>query len=121
MENRETIDITTPTGIKVKLKAWITGREKQKIDGTMFAGVQTTGNGKSLQPKLSESMLADQENASIEAVVISVDGKENDVLNAVLSMKVQDYEAVTNAVGKIVDGDLPEKKEKSSETNTTKS
>ena len=122
MEDRETFEIVTPIkGHVVVLRSWITGRESQKIDGAMFKGVGTTQDGKRLTPKLSESMLSDQENASIEVVVVSVDGKENDVVNAVLNMRAKDYSFVTAEVSKVVDGDVPEKKENSSETSTTKS
>jgi transglutaminase/protease-like cytokinesis protein 3 len=122
MEDRETFEIVTPIkGHKVVLRSWITGRESQKIDGAMFKGVGTTSDGKKLTPKLSESMLSDQENASIEVVVVSVDGKENDVVNSVLNMRAKDYSFVTAEVQKVVDGDVPEKKENSSETSTTKS
>jgi hypothetical protein len=122
MEDRETFEVVTPVkGHVVVLRSWITGRESQKIDGAMFKGVSTTQDGKRLTPKLSESMLSDQENASIEVVVVSVDGKENDVVNAVLNMRAKDYSFVTSEVAKIVDGDVPEKKETSSETSTTKS
>jgi hypothetical protein len=122
MEDRETFEILTPIkGHVVVLRSWITGRESQKIDGAMFKGVGTTQDGKKLTPKLSESMLSDQENASIEVVVVSVDGKENDVVNAVLNMRAKDYSFVTAEVQKVVDGDVPEKKENSSETSTTKS
>lgn len=122
MEDRETFEIVTPVkGHVVVLRSWITGRESQKIDGAMFKGVGTTQDGKKLTPKLSESMLSDQENASIEVVVVSVDGKEGDVVNAVLNMRAKDYSFVTAEVQKVVDGDVPEKKENSSETSTTKS
>jgi len=122
MEDRETFEIVTPVkGHVVVLRSWITGRESQKIDGAMFKGVGTTQDGKRLTPKLSESMLSDQENASIEVVVVSVDGKENDVVNSVLNMRAKDYSFVVAEVQKVVDGDVDEKKENSSETSTTKS
>jgi len=122
MEDRETFEIVTPVkGHVVVLRSWITGRESQKIDGAMFKGVGTTQDGKKLTPKISESMLADQENASIEVVVVSVDGKENDVVNSVLNMRAKDYSFVVAEVQKVVDGDVDEKKENSSETSTTKS
>jgi len=122
MEDRETFEIVTPVkGHVVVLRSWITGRESQKIDGAMFKGVGTTQDGKRLTPKLSESMLSDQENASIEVVVVSVDGKENDVVNSILNMRAKDYSFVVAEVAKVVDGDVDEKKENSSETSTTKS
>lgn len=122
MEDRETFEIVTPVkGHKVVLRSWITGRESQKIDGAMFKGVGTTGDGKKLQPKLSDTMLADQENASIACVVVSVDGSETDLVDKVLNMRKPDYDFVLKAVSSVVDGDIPEKKEKSSKTNTTES
>ena len=122
MEDRETYEIVTPVkGHKVVLRSWLTGRESQKIDGAMFKGVSTSGDGKNLTPKLSDTMLADQENASIEAVVVSVDTSDTNVVNAVLDMRTIDYKFVLKEVSHVVDGDIPEKKEKSSETSTTKS
>lgn len=122
MEDRETFEIVTPVkGHKVVLRSWITGRESQKIDGAMFKGVGTTGDGKKLQPKLSESMLADQEKASIDVVVVSVDGKNNNLVDTVLDMRKGDYDYVLKEIDRVVNGDVPEKKENSSETSTTKS
>lgn len=122
MEDRDTFEIVTPVkGHKVVLRSWITGRESQKIDSAMFKGVGTTGDGKRLQPKLSDTMLADQENASIEVIVVSVDGKDNDLVNTVLNMRKQDYDFVLKEVDRVVNGDVPEKKENSSKTNTSES
>lgn len=121
-EDRETYEITTPAkGHKVVLKSWITGRESQKIDGALFKGVQTTVDGKKIQPKISDSMLSDQENASIEAIVVSVDGNDKDVLNRILDMRKPDYDAVVKEVEKVREGELDEKKENASETSTTSS
>lgn len=122
MEDRETYEVKTPIkGIKVVLKSWITGKESQSIDSAMFAGVGTSVDGKKLQPKLSDTMIADQENASIRAVVVSVDGNDSDVVNAVLNMRAGDYKFVLEEVDKVVNGGLDEKKANASETNTTKS
>lgn len=122
LEDIETFEITTPEkGHIVVLKAWITGRDKQKIDGSLFKGVQTSGAGNSITPQLSENMIANQENASIESVIVSVDGDSVNVLDRVLDMRVRDFDFVTKEIKKIVDGDLPEKKEINSETNTTES
>lgn len=119
MEDRETFEIVTPRGLKVVLRSWITGRESQKIDGAMFGSIGATQDGKSLQPKISSTMLADQENASFEAVVVSIDGKENDIVNTILGLRASEYSFIAKEVKKIVDGDISEKKENSSKTNTT--
>lgn len=120
MEDRETFEIVTPRGLKVVLRSWITGRESQKIDGAMFGSIGATQDGKSLQPKMSPTMLSDQENASFEAVVVSVDGKENDIVNTILNLRASEYSFIAKEVKKVVDdSEIPEKKENSSETNTT--
>lgn len=121
-EDRETHQIVTPVkGHVVVVKSWINGREKQKIDGASFKNITSEGEGETLRPKMSETMLADQEDATIEAIVISVDGNEVDVVNQVLDMRSKDYEFIVSQCDKIVKGDLDPKDEKSLETSTTKS
>lgn len=122
MEDRDTFELVTPLkNHKVVLKSWITGRESQAIDNAMFSGLGTTGDGKSLRPKISGTMLADQENKALELIVVSVDGATTKVVDKVLDMRKADYEAVSKEVQRVVDGDIPEKKEKSLETNTSES
>lgn len=121
MEDRETFEIKTPAGKTVILRSWITGKESQSIDSAMFAGLETTGEGKKLAPKLSPTMLADQENASIKAVVVSIDGKDNDIVSTVLNLRKSEYDFIVKHVSKVVNGELDEKKENSSEPNTTSS
>lgn len=123
MSDVTTHEIVTPIGkSKVVLKDWITGKDSQAIDSAMFAGVGTSVDGKKLQPKLSDTMIADQENASIRAVVVSVDGNETNVVDAILAMRSADYKFVLAEVDKVINEDgIDEKKANGSETNTTKS
>lgn len=123
MSDVTTHEIVTPIGkVKVVLKDWITGKDSQAIDSAMFAGVGTSVDGKKLQPKLSDTMIADQENASLKSVVISVDGNEQNVVEAVLAMRSADYKFVLEAVDKVINEDgIDEKKANGSETSTTKS
>ena len=120
MEDRETIEVETPLKKhRVVLKSWINGREKQKIDGALFKGMETSSDQDKPTPKLNDSFLANQTNAAIQNIVVSVDGNSTNVLDRVLDMRAQDYEFVKDEVNKIVEGDLDEKKESSSETNTS--
>ena len=121
-EDRETHTIVTPVkGHIVILKSWINGREKQKIDGAMFSNIATEGQGDQMRPKMSESMIANRENATFETVVVSVDGNSDDVVCQVLEMKAKDYEFVLKQVEDVTEGNFDEKKETSSGTSTTKS
>lgn len=117
-EDRETHEIVTPSkSHTLVLRSWINGREKQRIDGSMFNNISTEGEGSDMKPKLSGSMITNKENASIEVVVVSVDGNQADVLNRVLDMRVKDFDFVVENVEQIVAGDFDEKKESSSATN----
>lgn len=121
-EDREIHQIITPQkGHVVVLRAWITGREKQKIDGAMFKSITTSGEGKEMKPQMNEGVISGQQNAGIETVVISVDGNELNVLDSVLDMRVKDFEFVAGIVDKIVEGDFDPKDENNSEMNITES
>lgn len=121
-EDRETHTIITPIkGHVVVLYSWINGREKQKIDGSMFNNISTEGEGDQMRPKMSESVIASRENAGISCAVVSVDGNDFDVVEQVLDMRAKDYEFVLKRVEEVVEGNFDEKKETSSEISTTKS
>lgn len=121
-QDRSIHQLATPkNGHIIVFKDWINGREKQSIDGAMFRSITTTGDGKNMKPQMNETMLAGQENAGIEAVVVSVDGNDSNVLETVLDMHSKDFEFITKHVETIVSGDFDEKKENSSEENTSES
>jgi len=121
-EDRSTHEIVTPKqGHIVVCKDWINGWESQRIDGAMFRSIDTQGEGTEMKPKMNETVLSGQQNASIEAVVVSVDGNQVDVLPRVLDMRVKDFEFVVKHIESIIEGDFDEKKEPSSEKNTGES
>lgn len=119
MEDRLTHTLTTPKGHEIVFKDWINGREKQKIDGALMSGFDTDGEGDNMRPVISSTMLAAKENASIEAIIVSVDGNEIDVLNRVLDLHVIDYTFIKNHLNEIIEGDFDEKKENNSVESTT--
>lgn len=122
MEERETHEIVTPlTNKTIVCFDWINGREKQKIDGAMFKSIDTSGVGTNMKPRMSETMLAEQENATLAAVIVSIDGTQENLVDRVLDMRVQDYEFVLQHAQDIVAGNLDEKKETASETSTLES
>ena len=122
MAERETHEIVTPLkGQTLVCLDWINGREKQKIDGAMFRSLDTVGDGISMKPKMNETMLASRENAAIEAVVISINGSTENIVDTVLDMHVKDFDLVLKHAQQIVEGELDEKKEISSATNTSES
>ena len=121
-ENKETHEIITPVaGHKVVLVDWISGRQKQKIDGAMIKTIEAQGQGKDIKPVMSDTMISVQENAAIETVVVSVDGSTENILDTVLDMRAKDFTFILDACQNIVDSGLDEKKVTSSKTNIIKS
>jgi len=120
--DRSTHAIVTPVGAaKILLKDWITGREKQLIDGALYGGMETEGEGAKAKPKMGRTMIADQENASIEAVIVSINNNESNIVETVLDMHSKDYEFIVKHIDKIVKGDFDPKEENDSKTNITNS
>lgn len=97
--------IKTPIlGIKVELKAWITGREGIEIERPILdIKVDVLGKGIS-NLNLGEATRLSKENA-IKVVVISVGGDSENVLDKVLDMPKSDYEFVMLEVDKVIDGE----------------
>ena len=104
---RETITIETPVDKhKVVLKAWITGGEKRALRRPFLASmkISVTGEDKK-EPKVEDINPADMqekaENEAIKTIIVSINGKAEDVLVAVLDMREKDYDFVIAEMNKI--------------------
>jgi hypothetical protein len=107
---RETKEITLPVSNKVVvLKSYLIGREKRALTNIFF--------GKGLNVNL-EGGVSGLDAASIEAaqelawntVIVSVDGKTDDIVNSILDLRSEDYQAVTEAVNAVTnDADFVKK------------
>ncbi len=104
----ETKEIITPIGgAKIVLKSFITGRESREIKGVYFKGVKFKMEGQtSKSDNIDMSKITeDSENKAIEVVVISVNGNEENKIDAILDMNVKDYDFVKDEVNKVINGD----------------
>lgn len=104
----ETKELITPIGgAKIVLKSFITGRESREIKGVYFKGVKfKMENQVSKSDDIDMSKITeDSENKAIEVVVISVNGSEENKLDAILDMNVKDYDFVKDEVNKVINGD----------------
>ena len=106
---RETKTIKTPTGIVVELKTYITGREKQSIDIALYGDMKATGDGTG-KMEVSLKSVIEQDNATIKAVVVNIDGSPDNVFDKVLDMKTQDFDFVLREAKQVVAGLEIEKK-----------
>ena len=96
------LDFTTTGGRAIKYKAWLTGREANELQ-TIYLGAakikvvnekpQMDGFDPSVEIKATQKI--------IEIMVVSVDGKTEDVVNLVLDMKQSEYDEVVAALNEV--------------------
>ena len=97
---QETKIITTPnTGKEVVLKAWITGRDKRAIQ-SVYSDDMVIGQDNKVSG-IKASTINDAKDKTIELVVISIDGSEEDVLNKILDLPSKDYDFVISEIDKV--------------------
>lgn len=92
MSNRELKVITTPTGLKIEVLSYVTGREKRDIQNAMTDGIEFDIEGN--PSGLTTDLLTKQEDKMIEICVKNVNGDTENVLNTVLDLKSDDYDAL---------------------------
>jgi len=108
-KERETLKLSTPSGVEFEIKSYITGREKQAIENSLYKGMKVDGDrdGKMQLDMMNVSL---QSNESITQVVLSVAGKAENVLDQVLDMRAEDYEFVLSKINEVTTPISKEKK-----------
>lgn len=107
----DTKEITTPKGKhKVVLKTFITGRDDQAIQAEYFKESSVEYSGGEGKAGFGGSVIQNAQNKALEVVVVSVDGKENGVLDAVLDMHRDDTAFVFAEVDKVTGDQVDAKK-----------
>jgi hypothetical protein len=95
MAERKTKTVTTPSGVPVELKEYISAGE--------FLDINDAKEG----AELSKSELAKQ---LVTIAVVSIDGAKEDLPNALRALPLGDYLFLSKEVTKIVNGDFTEAK-----------
>lgn len=105
---RETKEITTPNGHKIKIYTYLTGREARQIDDISISAIDLSNNTRqSIDPKTIRMA----EDKMIELLVLSVDDDVNDVLDAILDLPAVDYTFVFSELESLV-GNMENAKKK---------
>ena len=94
------------TGQEVVVRDWITGREKEAIEKPVQQSVEMKPNsmGDMVFGNVDAEKILESTHKAIEAVVVSVNGKTEDVLNAVLDLPVADYNTIISYVNTVTGG-----------------
>lgn len=97
LNDRPTKELALPfTKTSIVAKEWISGREQEYIEKptTESVEVKPDSSGRVSFGKLDTNKLAESTHRAIETVVVSVNGKSENVLDAVLDLPAQDYNLV---------------------------
>ncbi|KKM78980.1 hypothetical protein LCGC14_1354470 [marine sediment metagenome] len=89
----ENTTLKTTNGREIVLKAYITARELRELKALYLAVAKfdpKSGEVFDIDPKKAEEI----ENKTIAMVVVSIDGKEDRILETILDMPIVDYNEI---------------------------
>lgn len=110
--DRETRTIILPVSNKeVVIKSYLTGREQRQIQNAYFTEKLQVGS--TAQFSLGADTLNRGQEAGWLAVIVTVDGKNDDIINRVLDLRVEDYSYLVEQVNKIASPVLSDEKKTS--------
>ena len=96
------IIITPISKQKVEIKSWITGREKRELRSIFLKEMNFGMAGGEAEIKEMKGDIVDKaEDKAIETVIVSVDGKKENVVDSILAMNSKDSDFVIAEVNKI--------------------
>lgn len=97
MDNsNDTKTIKTPSGAEVVIRTIMTGRMKREITAVYLdeARIGVTAKGEADIQGISGTVASKVEDKTIEKLVVSINGKTDDVLNTLLDLEAEDLEFV---------------------------
>lgn len=106
---RENKEITTPSGVKIVIKTYLTGREYREVEGVFLRQAKINTSGEQ-SGEFDGSIIKIAEDKMIEQSVISIDGKPEDILNRALELKNLDFSFLVKELNEMKYGDLEGKK-----------
>ena len=103
----ETQKAITPLGKQeIVFKKWITGGEQREIRNTIISQVEVSRSGEITKGETikGNELVKLAENKAIECVIVSVDGKTENLVETILNMKVADFDYVMKIVNSVTSG-----------------
>ena len=117
---RETKKITTAGGHEVEVHTYITGREDEQIEDIFSEQMELKMKGVkgAVEQEISGiqgSVMKKMDHKAIELIVVSVDGKTENILNTLLDFDSKDYKEIKDYVKELRSGkkneESPEQKQ----------
>jgi len=89
---------------QVEVNTFITGRELREIESAMMDKLEMKQKGGEQEISgFRGSMLVDRENAQIKAVVVSIDGTKENIIERVLDLPASEYKQVMAYVSEVAE------------------
>ena len=100
---REFKEIETPIGKnKIKIKSWLTGFEKRKIQSIFLNNTEFSMSGENADlGKIKGDVLSKSQDVTIEQVICSVDEKTEGILDLIGELHYKDFDFVLSEIDKI--------------------
>ncbi len=113
MMQRETRELILPSGHKVVLNLYLTGREARELKSIMFSALKVNMDdaqtGKVGVGDIPSSFLVEQEKQAMSYLVVSFDGDASAPVDKLLDLPSGDYEAVVKEINTIQNPTTPVK------------
>lgn len=112
---RETKQITTPSGHVCTLYSYITAREQREIDNISLSAIDVVqdATGAIKQQKIDPTTIRQTEDALLKALVVELDGSTEDIIDRLLDLRSIDYAEILKVADAIATGkDFEERKKK---------
>ncbi len=105
-KEREVIELTAPSGKKLKVKSYITARERNEIRSVILPSMSLDMTNNKVVDNVSADVLAKAEPKLIEVIVAEYDGSSENILDRMLDGSPADYDFIIGQLKEINDGTL---------------
>ena len=101
--DRPTKEITTPGGVTVVVKTYLTARE---VNDTLKQILGTTGVSPDTKIELSAVVGIDRNIKLVEAAVVSLDGSSENIPERLGDLPINDWQFILKEAGLLADGNF---------------
>lgn len=100
---REFREVVTPIGKhKIKIKEWLTGFEKRRIQGVFLDHAEFNVDKKETSMQnIKGEIIAKSQDVTIEVCIAEIDGKKENILETVGNMHSDDFDFVLVEIDKV--------------------
>jgi len=100
----ETRKLKTPGNHDVEIKEFFSKKDQRQIMAVMNDVEITMNEEGKASPKMKFEKASEMEDKTIEVMVVSVDGKKENVLENVLNLDIKDYDFILKEINEVQTG-----------------